>query len=149
MNVLVHLMNRSVIRIDCLATVEEASKTMDQFKIGSLLVMKNNQEVGLICEGDLVRRVLAKGINPCRTPVEAVMSAPLITISFDSTGEEANEIMKENGIRHLLVHQNGKIIGIFSVRDLMKYFKIYYDGLGTLKQGPSPAKMEISRHGSG
>jgi CBS domain-containing protein len=65
------------------------------------------------------------------------MSSPLITISIDASGEEANETMKKYGIRHLLVEQKGKIVGIFSVRDLMKYFKIYYDGLGSLKQGSS------------
>jgi signal-transduction protein with cAMP-binding, CBS, and nucleotidyltransferase domain len=137
MNALTHLMNKNIFRIDAHLTVEEASKMMDQFKIGSLLVIKNNEETGLISESDIVRRVIAKGKNPSEIRVETVMSAPLITISINASGEEANEMMKKHGIRHLLVHQNGKIVGIFSVRDLMKYFKIYYDGLGSLKQGSS------------
>lgn len=137
MNALIHLMNKNILRVDAKLTIEEASRMMDQHKVGSLLVVKNDVEVGLISESDIVRRVIAKGKNPSQTPVETVMSAPLITISINASGEEANELMKKHGIRHLLVHQNGKVIGIFSVRDLMKYFKIYYDGLGSLKQGSS------------
>ena len=137
MNALIHLMNKNIIHIDCLATTEEASKIMAQCKIGSLVVMKNNKEVGIISESDIVRRVVAKGRHPSEMTVEEAMSAPLITISINASGEEANETMKKYGIRHLLVQQNGKIVGIFSVRDLMKYFKIYYDGLGSLKQGSS------------
>ncbi|MHB8483763.1 MAG: CBS domain-containing protein [Nitrospiria bacterium] len=130
-------MNKNIIHIDCLATIEEASKMMDQCKIGSLVVMKNNKEIGIVSESDIVRRVLAKGLKPSETIVEQAMSAPLITVSVNASGEEANETMRKYGIRHLLVQQNGKIVGIFSVRDLMKYFKIYYDGLGSLKQGSS------------
>jgi CBS domain-containing protein len=137
MNALIHLMNKNILRIDANLTVEEASKMMDQFKVGSLLVIKNNEDIGLISESDIVRKVVAKGGNPSEIRVEMVMNAPLITISINASGEEANETMKKHGIRHLLVHQNGKIVGIFSVRDLMKYFKIYYDGLGSLKQGSS------------
>jgi CBS domain-containing protein len=137
MNALVHLMNKNILRIDSHETVEKASIIMDQSKIGSLLVMKNSLEVGLLSESDIVRRVIAKGRKPSETIVESVMSSPLITISIDASGEEANETMKKYGIRHLLVQQKGKIVGIFSVRDLMKYFKIYYDGLGSLKQGSS------------
>jgi len=137
MNALIHLMNKNILRIDAHVTIDEASKMMDQFKVGSLLVIRNNMEVGLISESDIVRRVIAKGKIPSQTSVESVMSAPLITISINASGEEANEMMKKHGIRHLLVQQNGKVIGIFSVRDLMRYFKIYYDGLGSLKQGSS------------
>lgn len=137
MNALTHLMNKKILRIDSHLSVEDASKMMDQYKVGSLLVIKNDEEIGLISESDIVRRVIAKGKSPSETRVEIVMSAPLITISINASGEEANETMKKHGIRHLLVQQNGKIVGIFSVRDLMKYFKIYYDGLGSLKQGSS------------
>ena len=137
MNALIHLMNRNIARVDQDLTIEEASKIMEHFKIGSLLVMKGDKEVGLLSESDIVRRVIAKGKIPSQTLIGTVMSAPLITISIDASGEEANETMKKHGIRHLLVHQNGKIVGIFSVRDLMRYFKIYYDGLGSLKQGSS------------
>ena len=137
MNALTHLMNKNIISIDGSSTIEEASKIMDQNRIGSLVVMKNRTEIGIISESDIVRRVIAKGITPSEMIVEKAMSSPLITISINASGEEANETMKKHGIRHLLVQQNGKIVGIFSVRDLMKYFKIYYDGLGSLKQGSS------------
>lgn len=137
MNALIHLMNKNILRIDARSTVEEASIMMGQFKVGSLLVVNNSEELGLISESDIVRKVVAKGAKPSEVRVETVMSSPLITISINASGEEANETMKKHGIRHLLVHQNGKIVGIFSVRDLMKYFKIYYDGLGSLKQGSS------------
>lgn len=137
MNALTHLMNKNIASIPHDTTVAEACRVMDQKRIGSLVVTKNSVEIGLLSESDIVRKVIARGIQPSETTVEEIMSAPLITISITATGEEANELMKKHGIRHLLVHQNGKIVGIFSVRDLMRYFKIYYDGLGSLKQGSS------------
>lgn len=137
MNALFHLMTKKIVTVDSQATVEDAAKVMDKHRVGSLVVMKENKEIGILSESDIVRRTIARGIQPSDMIVEKAMSAPLITISINASGEEANETMKKHGIRHLLVEQNGKIVGIFSVRDLMKYFKIYYDGLGSLKQGSS------------
>ena len=137
MNALTHLMNRNILTLPHDATVEEACREMEKKKIGSLVILKEGKEIGLLSESDVVRKVIAKGISPVKTRVEEIMSTPIITISITASGEEANELMKKHGIRHLLVHQNGKIVGLFSVRDLMRYFKIYYDGLGSLKQGSS------------
>ena len=61
------------------------------------------------------------------------MSSPIITIEITESPERANDIMKEKGIRHLGVTENGKFIGVTSVRDLLRYFKVYYDGIGSMK----------------
>ena len=50
--------------------------------------------------------------------------------SMDSIPRIANDMMREKGLRHLAVSENGKIVGVISARDLLKYFKIYYGDLG-------------------
>jgi signal-transduction protein with cAMP-binding, CBS, and nucleotidyltransferase domain len=61
------------------------------------------------------------------TLVRAVMSHPLISIDHASSAHEASEKMAEHGIRHLAVSDEGQIVGIISVRDLLRYFKNWGD----------------------
>jgi CBS domain-containing protein len=61
------------------------------------------------------------------------MSSPIISIEITDSPERANDLMKEKGIRHLGITEQGRLIGIISVRDLLRYFKVYYDGIGSLK----------------
>lgn len=117
------LMSRNLKTIPSEASLREASRLMRDQGIGSLLVVKNNDHVGILSETDLVRRGLAEGLNPEQENVEKVMSSPIISLDIDRTAEEANSVMSEKGIRHLAITEAGKIIGILSVRDLLVYFK--------------------------
>ena len=78
---------------------------------------------GVVSEADLVRKAMAHGKDPAHTSVRTVMSSPLITIEIDRSAHDASDLMAEHGIRHLPITQDGQIVGMVSVRDLLRYFK--------------------------
>ena len=96
---------------------------MRDAQVGALLVSDGAQFVGIVSESDLVRRVLAAGGDGAQVRVSEVMTAPIITIEIDRSAHEASDVMAERGIRHLAVTEDGKIVGVLSVRDLLRYFK--------------------------
>ena len=128
------LVNRAIVTIDHTATLREAARLMRDKGIGSLLVIKNGKKVGILSDMDLTRRAVAEGLVPDQVTVERIMSSPVITLDIQSTPEMANDLMRDRGIRHLAVTEGGEIIGIISVRDLLHYFKVYYNGIGSLRQ---------------
>jgi CBS domain-containing protein len=134
MDILSMLVTRTVESVPHDAVLQSAAGIMKNKKIGSLLVAKGGETVGIVSETDITRRAVAEGLDPGTATVESIMSRPVITIGIDATPEMANDLMKEKGIRHLAVTENGAIVGVVSVRDLLRYFKVYYDGIGSLRQ---------------
>lgn len=128
------LMHHEVVRISSEATLREVAQLMGEKRIGSLLVERDEKPVGIVSETDLARKVIAKGLDPERTKAQEIMSTPIISIDVKGSAEEANDLMKARGVRHLIVMDGEKVIGIISVRDLLRYFKVYYDGLGSLRK---------------
>ena len=115
-------MVRDVKSVTAESNLQEASRLMAQFGIGSLLVKKADQLVGILTETDMARRGMATDVNPQKTSVESLMSAPIITIEGYKTVEEAHGLMKTKGIRHLPVTEEGKIVGMLSLSDLVRYY---------------------------
>lgn len=105
------------------APLLEAARLMRDAKVGALLVLENGRYSGLVSESDLVRKGMADSRPPEGTAVRALMSSPLVSIDCKSSAHEASEKMAEHGIRHLAVSDDGQIVGIISVRDLLRYFK--------------------------
>jgi len=117
------MMSRRIHSVAASASVIEAARTMQEAKVGALLVAEGPRYLGVVSESDLVRRVLAVDGNVNQVRVADVMQAPIITIEIDRSAHEASDLMSERGIRHLAVTEDGKIIGMLSVRDLLRYFK--------------------------
>jgi signal-transduction protein with cAMP-binding, CBS, and nucleotidyltransferase domain len=113
------VMTEKVCRVGVSFTTQMAAQLMDNMKIGSLLIEKEDAIVGIVTETDLVRKVLAKGIPPTTTPVGTVMSTPIFTIEANQSLVEANHLMERENIRHLVVVDNGEMVGVISVRDLL------------------------------
>lgn len=105
------------------ASSAEAAKQMSAAKVGALLVRDQNHDLGIVSETDLVRKVLAESLAPAQTLVRSVMSAPLVTIDIAASPHDASDLMAEAGVRHLAVVDGGEVVGILSVRDLLRYFK--------------------------
>jgi signal-transduction protein with cAMP-binding, CBS, and nucleotidyltransferase domain len=133
MDLLNMLVNKKIETIDHEAVLKSAAQRMRDRRIGSLIVTQRGQEVGIISETDLTRKAVAEGLNPEKAHVSSIMSSPIISIEITESPERANDLMKEKGIRHLGITEQGRLIGIISVRDLLRYFKVYYDGIGSLK----------------
>lgn len=102
------------------ATVLTAAKQMNAEKIGSLLVMENNQPVGIFTERDVMTRIVDAGKDPQTTKVREVMSADLIVVRPSLTIEETMRVMTEKRRRHLPVYEDGVLHGMISIGDLMR-----------------------------
>jgi len=124
---LVMMMCRTLRTISPDATLLEAACLMRDEKVGALLVEEAGHYSGLISESDLVRKGMAESRPAHETLVRAVMSRPLLSIDSTSSAHEASEKMAVHGIRHLAVSDEGQIVGIVSVRDLLRYFKNWGD----------------------
>ena len=101
-------------------TVYDAIHRMAEHGIGALLVMEGDQLVGFFSERDYSRKVILKGLSSRETPVKAIMSSPVQTISPDASVQEGLTIMTEQRIRHLPVVDDSGVIGIVSIGDLVK-----------------------------
>ena len=117
------MMNRTVREIQANATLRDAARRMREVRVGALLVEDDGRLVGIVSETDLVRKGMAEGRDPNQEKVSGIMSSPIITIDIDRPAGDASDLMSEKGIRHLAVTDSGKIVGILSVRDLLRYYK--------------------------
>ena len=117
------MMSRQILTVPPTALVIEAARAMREAQVGALLVAESSQYLGVVSETDLVRKVLAGEKDVSRVRVSEIMMAPIITIEIDRSAHEASDLMAERHIRHLAITDDGKIVGILSVRDLLRYFK--------------------------
>lgn len=117
------MMSRKILSVSPQAAVIDAARIMQERRVGALLVEEGTHYVGVVSETDLVRKVLADAKDPRQVAVSQVMMAPIITIEIDRSAHDASDLMAERGIRHLVVTEDGQIVGILSVRDLLRYFK--------------------------
>jgi len=117
------LMTRDLSFIHEEASIQEAARSMHAKRIGSLLVGKEGDFWGIITETDVVQAVAEQPEAVARLTVKGVMSRPIITVERTMSPHYARDLMADRKIRHLGVTQDGKIIGVISVRDLLAYFK--------------------------
>ncbi|MCK4952970.1 CBS domain-containing protein, partial [Candidatus Bathyarchaeota archaeon] len=113
-----NLMERQVLRIDEDSTVQRAAEVMGEKHVGSLLVTRGYEDVGIITERDVLSRVIAKKRSLDEVKVKEVMSHPVITVEKDSNGETVLKTMYEQRVRRVFVTEEGKIVGIFSTSDI-------------------------------
>lgn len=104
------------------ATLQDAGRLMQKWKTGSLLVTDARTYVGVITDSALAREVVAKGVDPKTTSVAACMRAPLVSIEGDRPIIEAVRLMKDRATRHVAVTQDGQIIGVMSVSNILRYY---------------------------
>jgi CBS domain-containing protein len=104
------------------ATIREAGKLLQKYKVGSLLVDDGKRYVGVITDTDMSRKAVAQGLDPTTTPVKRCLSKPIISVEDNQPLSDAVKLMKNKGIRHLAVTQDNTIIGILSVSDLLRYY---------------------------
>jgi len=101
-------------------SVFDAVKLMAEKNIGALLVLEEQKIVGIITERDYARKVVLLGRSSKETPVRDIMSSPVMYVRPDQTNEECMALMTENRLRHLPVVDQGKLIGLISIGDLVK-----------------------------
>ena len=104
------------------ASLREAGQLMQQWKMGSLLVTNGHSYVGVLTDSALAREVVANGLDPGVTAVKLCMRAPVIAIEGHRPIIEAVRTMKDQATRHLAVTQDGQIIGVISVSNILRYY---------------------------
>lgn len=113
------IMTAPVVTISPEAAMDEAARFMGTRRVGSLIVMKQEDPVGIVTERDLLSNVIAVGRRPEKVKVKTVMSSPLITIDPTATIKEAARTMiKKKG--RLAVFDEGELVGVITASDLIK-----------------------------
>ena len=102
------------------ATVYEALQMLADKNVGALLVMQDDAVVGIISERDYARKVVLKGKFSKDVPVSEIMSSHILRIDPDQDVETCMELMTDKRVRHLPVVENGRVVGIISIGDIVK-----------------------------
>lgn len=111
---------RPIVSLDKSKSARDAANKMLELKIGSVVVSEGGKFVGIVTERDLLEKVIASGKNPANVTLGDVMSSPLITIGAGQGLGEATALMLQKNIRRLIATENGKMVGIFTQRDLQQ-----------------------------
>ena len=114
------LMTKDLVKVQAGTSVDKAARMMTQCRVGSVLVEQNDRLIGIVTEPDIVRKVVGESRQPLSVKVESIMSTPVIGIDERRPITEAADLMQQHGTRHLGVMNNGAIIGVLSVRDLLQ-----------------------------
>jgi len=102
------------------ATVFEALNLMAEHNIGALLVMTGEEINGIVSERDCIRKVDVMGKNAKETKIREIMTSNVITVDADQPLEECMGLMIDKNIRHLPVCEGKQLLGLLSVRDVLR-----------------------------
>lgn len=102
-------------------SVYDAIAAMAERQVGALPVMEGGRLVGIISERDYARRVILKGKSSKETQVAEIMTAPVVFVTPEATVGSCMRIMTVNRVRHLPVVEDGRVVGIVSIGDLVNW----------------------------
>jgi CBS domain-containing protein len=139
-----NVMISDVITIEAEATVRQAVDLMNKHEIGCLIVVdKEEKPIGILTERDLLRRVLAERKDPVRIKVSQVMSKPLVTVTPHMDLEAAARLMFERKIKKLPVVEDGRLVGLVTLTDMVRVQPHIIKVLKELsKAEPPPKRMK-------
>jgi CBS domain-containing protein len=103
------------------ASVYDAIALMAEKEIGALPIVEDGRLVGIVSERDYARKVFLKGKASKETSVTEIMSSPVFSVTPSQTVEECMHIVTEQRFRHLPVVDDGRIVGIISIGDLVNW----------------------------
>ncbi len=112
------IMTKTLISVNPATTALQIAKMMEQGGIGAVLVKENENLVGIVTDRDFATKIAANNL-PFDTPVQKIMSSPLITINHNEPISAAADMMTSKKIRKLAVSDNGNIIGLITSTDLV------------------------------
>lgn len=119
-NHLLDTKGRHIVSIRPDASVFDAIKLMAEKGVGSLVVMEDQQMLGILTERDYARKVILKGRASENTRVSEIMTTDVLTTSGSETVNQCMETMTERRIRHLPVIEDNTVVGIISIGDLVQ-----------------------------
>jgi CBS domain-containing protein len=110
--------NRDVVTVASTDTVYHALEVMAEFNVGAVLVTEDDKYVGIFTERDYARKVILKGRDSRSTPVQDIMTREMVTVTPDATVEQCAATMIQRKVRHLPVVENGRMVGMVSIRTI-------------------------------
>jgi len=114
------VMVKNLITVEAEDTVKKAAELMDKHDIGCLVVINYGNPVGIVTERDMLKKVVVERKDPGRTKVGNIMSAPLVTSPPQAEIRDAVRLMNERRIKKLPVIEDGNLIGLVSLTDVMR-----------------------------
>jgi len=114
------VMVREVITVDENSSVKEAIDIMNEFQIGSLIVLEKGKAKGIVTERDFLRRVLAEAKDVINTKVKEIMTFPLVFVESITDLDAAVKLMFQNKIKKLAVIDANKLVGIVTLTDIAR-----------------------------
>ena len=124
------IMQKTLKSIPAESSIIGAAEKMRQDKIGALLVERNGTFIGLLTETDIIRKGVGAKRNLDQTTVEVLMTATLPSIPLTRTSHEAFAMMGDLEVRHLIICDGEKIVGLVSMRDLLLHFRSFEPSIG-------------------
>ena len=115
-------MEKNVVTIEHDKTCFDAAKLLEEKNISFLVIMKENEPIGIVTERDFVRKLVSKNL-PSETPLSDIMSPKFRSVEPSTSIEDAVQKMLNNNIRRLLVLENEKLTGVITETDLVSYLR--------------------------
>lgn len=129
------IMSKKVTTFDINSSVDKIAYVMGNKDIGAVIITKNKKPVGIITERDMVRRIIAKNLDPKKTKAQEIMTCPVEGISPEANIYYVSKVMQQKGYKRYPVVKNNKLVGMLSQSILIDYFtkqrkKFVLSGLG-------------------
>jgi len=138
------VMVANIITIEAASTAKKAAELMDKHDIGCLIVVSYGNPVGIVTERDMLRRVLLQRRDLGKTKIGSIMSAPLIASSPQTDIRDAVRLMNERRIKKLPVIEEGQLVGLVSLTDVMRSLAYFEHVISSLCARCQMGKQQVT-----
>jgi len=139
-------MTTKPVMLEAKDSLKKCADAMTANRVGAILIRKGHHVEGIITERDIVRKCLSKGINPLTKKISDFMTKKIITIDPKKDIYDALIVMRENNIRHLPVIEGTKIVGLLTLKDILKIepqlFDLIVDKFELREEEKKPIKSQ-------
>jgi signal-transduction protein with cAMP-binding, CBS, and nucleotidyltransferase domain len=114
------IMRENVVTVGEDALIKDISHTMKEKGVGSVIIVDGKKPLGIVTEQDLVRKVIAQGMDPQMTKVNQVMERRMVSVESSRDLADAVALMGNSEVKHLPVIDHGKLVGIITAKDIIR-----------------------------
>ena len=113
-------MTKKPVTVSKETTLKKCAEIMTDKHVGSLLVEEKGKVIGIVTEQDMVRKGMAKLLDPSKTHVKKIMETEILTTTANKDIYDALKIMRDHNVRHLPVVDKGNFVGFLTIKDILK-----------------------------